>query len=169
MSKEGAWYQADEGSSRIPAVWPASRKYGVAHGRQGHAPMYTNEHYTHALFGGRTSLECPPTNHPIPTVLCLLGAPSHPLRRAPCRQGDLGPTAHTAGLPVGARSEGPGLPGGTGHCRPSSPRHLYPEPQPRDTTSFRTCFSSLRGDSGRGASTLASASRAPHAAGRAGP
>jgi len=74
VSKERAWWQADEGSSRIPAHWPpASHKYSPA--SYVHlGTLYTNRARGPALegSGARAAPGCPPTAQ-IPWSLCLPG------------------------------------------------------------------------------------------------
>lgn len=91
---------------QIPPSGLLSHKYSAARGRQGRAPMYTNEHYVYAQCGGplrgeggRAAQGCLSTA-PFPWFLCL---PGYPLQRVPCRLGDLA-------------SPGEGLP--SPHCCP---------------------------------------------------
>lgn len=101
--------------------------------------MYTNGHYIHAP-------GCPQTS-PFPWFLCLQGLVSHPPQGTPCRLGEWGqlgqgpPSKHCC-PPLRDPSLRVSLPGGVGHPRPSSPRHLHQEPQQRDAISFCTYFSS---------------------------
>lgn len=140
-----------------------SHKYSAARGRQGRAPMYTNEHYVYAQCGGppggeggRAACQLPHSHGSCACQATHCGGCPAGWETWPARARAY--TPHTAALPVRALSEGR-----AGHSCPSIPCHLYPEPQSRPHF-LLNMFLFSEGRQRRGASTLASISWAPRAA-----